>query len=280
MWEWATQTDFEVPAVKAIKDLESSHAPIMVVDFRAPSMRFWPHTFPFTPAALFNKTSEPIPLECGPVLSAECKHLYANTLQHGNDVFHELVTVSLTHAVHELFLREFFERQVPFERKNTLTKIPTQLCFGTWGLEIARLPSSASSHIKQLVDIVQPPSEWYFGEPFAKGKGKVSLFTNTTAGALTIRVPHYATNVSLSFVGHSAPQEVVHFRVHKAVGAQVSTSELSTGLEGLPGLRVPLTFEFCFNDEKALNETKSLVVEPFQFASSEALFELIRVVIS
>lgn len=284
---WASQSDFEAPAVKAMESQASFQmlkSPILV-DFRTPSMRYWPHTFPFTPSTLFNKTEEPVPEKCGPHLSSDCSTQYANTLQRGNTVFHDLVAISLTYAVQALRTSGLFPRKLfneTQEQGNQLNSANRQLCFGTWGLDTSRLPSDARTHIKQIIDVIQPTSGWHFGEPFAKNKGKVSLFTNSSGLAqdLVIRIPPSVTNVTLWFIGHSEPDEAARFEVRKSVGQDVVSFNISTGIQGLPGLRIPEKVEFAFAIGLPKEGEKKLLIKPIEFASPKAVLEIIRVLMS
>ena len=295
LWSWleggpidifATQSDYEAPAVKAMESQASFQvlqSPILV-DFRAPSMRFWPHTFPFTPSALFNKTEEPVPDECGPHLTPACSMQYANTLQHGNTAFHDLVAASLTYAVRALWTSGLFPRKFLNEtqEQGNQGNSSKQLCFGTWGLNLVLLPPDARTYLKQIIDVVHPTSGWHFGEPFAKNKGKVSLFTNSSelAQELVIEIPPSVTNVSLWFVGHSTPDEVVRFEVRKANGHDVVSFNISTSIQGVPGLRIPEKADFSFDTELSAEGGRLLFIKPMEFASPKAVLEIIRVLMS
>ena len=218
----------------------------------------------------------------------ECARTYNQVMLHGNPVFHKLAAISVAAAL--VRLRELAANGKstahPATRrgKGAPSPLPVAKCFGTYG---------HNKHATQMYDI--PPLSalnlsttlgFAYGDPFGAlarrgDKHKESLHIAAWEGAngshphLSLALPSCCLTVSLGFVEHTDPHEVVQFQAT----LQSHTRNLTTldhTRRGGPAYR---TRQFVTLERHSPGLPAGTLVIDGQFRTSKAMLEITDLVL-
>ena len=210
-----------------------------IVDFIAASEPFWKMKAPFLSTDLYPHVLSFCTLmqnmrEEGKQMNESFRSC-ENGLQHGHDMYHELVALTIAFSIflsHKLDL--FLDHQRPFDVNvtskttsvswNSLNNSLIRRCYGQWGVPQPSLDhrsASATDLLKELSilnnleDLSSKPVsfQWTFG-PFMHNIAAKSSYHVTEVGyPISFKLPALTVEVSIQFVAHSDVRESCVFQI-------------------------------------------------------------------